>query len=251
MIFDSHIHLNDMELSLLPKTGEGFRYLNCSVSFTDSERSREMSRKTEGVYAAAGIHPLYIEKDSDAEGIAELVSNGGFIAIGEAGLDYRKGSPERSLQIRILEEQIVVAESKDLPVILHCVHASGDILRIIKTHPHVRYIWHGFYEDPEVIKKLMDRDVFFGIGGSITFAERRKLRRSLSMISLDRILLETDAPYLAPVPHRGKPNHPALLPWTAAAFASLRGLTVEEASELTLENAFRFLGIGKGAVPNA
>ena len=233
MIFDSHIHLNDRE---------GFRYLNCSVSFTDSERSREMSRKTEGVYAAAGIHPLYIEKDSDAEGIAELVSNGGFIAIGETGLDYRKGSPERSLQIRILEEQIVVAESKDLPVILHCVHASGDILRIIKTHPHLRYIWHGFYEDPEVIKKLMDRDVFFGIGGSITFAERRKLRRSLSMISLDRILLETDAPYLKV--SSGNIDYRCSVGEILSSLSEAEGLCEEEMEQMLWKNAVSCFGFG-------
>ena len=242
MIFDSHIHLNDMELSLLPKTGEGFRYLNCSVSFTDSERSLEMSRKTEGVYAAAGIHPLYIEKDSDAEGIAELVSNGGFIAIGEAGLDYRKGSPERSLQIRILEEQIAVAESKDLSVILHCVHASGDILRIIKTHPRVRYIWHGFYEDPEVIKKLVDRDVFFGIGGSITFAERKKLRRSLSMISLDRILLETDAPYLKV--SSGNTDYRCSAREILSSLSEAEGLCREEMEQMLWKNSVTCFGFG-------
>lgn len=242
MIIDSHIHLNDMELSLLPKTGEGFRYLNCSVSFTDSERSLEMARKTEGIYAAAGIHPLYIKNDTDAEGIAVLVSEGGFIAIGEAGLDYRKGSPERSLQIRILEEQVALAESMKLPVILHCVRASGDILRIIKTHPHVRYIWHGFYEGPEVIKKLMDRDVFFGIGGSITFAERRKLRRSLSMISLDRILLETDAPYLKV--SSGNTDYRCSVGEIISSLSEAEGLCEEEMEQMLWKNSVTCFGFG-------
>jgi len=252
MYFDTHAHYDDEAfeadrdalLSSLPDRGVGL-IVNPGQNAPSSLSAMALAEKYPHVYAAVGWHPH--EADSfDGESPARIrawARNDRVVAIGEIGLDYHYDFSPRETQKRVLEAQLSLAEELDMPVIVHDREAHGDILEIVRRHPGVRGVFHCWSGSPDMAAELFKRGWYLSFTGSITFPHARKGLETIAIAPLERIMLETDAPYLSPVPHRGKRNDSTNLPYIAAAVAAVRGLGVEEVAALTWENGRRFFGL--------
>ncbi|MBO4491658.1 MAG: TatD family hydrolase [Lentisphaeria bacterium] len=267
-LFDTHTHYSG-EDGPFPEwyaraAAAGVPYmLICSSGWENTALSKACAAHAPEISFAAGIHPQEAgseaEKLHPAEDYAEFTADPKCAAVGEIGLDYYYENAPESVQRELFDSFLRLALTTGKPAVIHCRDKSDSGPAYEHAYEHLkafsrrggRFVLHAFSGSVPWLERFLELGAFFGVGGMVTFKKADNIRELVLRMPPDRILLETDAPYLAPVPHRGKPNHPALLPCTAAAFASLRGLTVEEAAELTLENAFRFLGIGKGAAPDA
>ncbi len=196
-MFDTHIHLGSMSIMTVGKlvSSREKRFLTCGYDRESSLSSVKISKESENVYCAAGLHPGYIADESFTDELEKLVSvSGKIIAVGEAGLDA--GYPEPQLQRDVFEKQIIIAERTGLPLIVHNVRATDEILSMIGKHPDVRYIMHGYTGSSETADKLLSYDVYFGIGRTVTYRNPRRLLEALRVIPAERILLETDDPYM-------------------------------------------------------
>lgn len=199
------------------------------------------------IFCAMGLHPTEVDA-SWATSLADIEYRLAsrperYVAVGEVGVDLYWSDEFRFEQLNVFDRQLTLAEKFDKPVIIHCREALSDTLGVLKQHPGVRAVFHSFggtVEDVEAIRRLGDH--YFGINGIVTFKNSR-LGDVLPVIGPDRILLETDAPYLAPVPKRGRRNESAYLPLTAAHVAARLGLTTAEVDEITTRNARRFFGL--------
>lgn len=190
---------------------------------------------------AIGLHPTDLGDDWKTT-VAEMeqqVSKGGFVAIGEVGVDLYWDKTRLQDQLEAFAVQLRIADRFGLPVIIHCREALDETLSVIReVKPQVRLVFHSFTGSPEDVRKIREVcDPMFGINGVVTFKNAQPLRDALSEITLDRILLETDSPYLAPVPHRGKKNESSYLPLICAQVAEVLGITAEDVDRKTSENA--------------
>ena len=254
MIFDTHAHYYDGAfdadrealLSALPERGVAL--VVCPGC--DLESSRACLDLAEGygyIYAAVGFHPENLEGVSlgDLDRLRPLAAHPKVKAIGEIGLDYYwvKTPEDRAFSRDCFDAQLSLAEELDLPVIVHDRDAHRDCLDIVKAHPNARGVFHCCALSAEDAKVVLDRGWMLSFTGNITFPNAKRAPEVVRCAPMDRILLETDAPYMAPVPHRGERCDSTLIPITAAAIARLKGLTVEEVLSITLENGKRLFGI--------
>lgn len=201
-----------------------------------------------GVYAAAGIHP------SDCEGldleealsqIKELFSHPEYklVALGEIGLDYYWEPYSKEMQHRFFHAQMDLAASLDVPVLIHDREAHGDTLEVVKAHPKTRGVLHSYSGSFETAKELIRLGYYISFSGTVSFKNAARVAAVAASLPHDRVLIETDAPYLAPHPHRGKLNHSGLLCHTAEAIGNLWGMAGDEVARITEENACRFFGL--------
>ena len=254
MIFDTHAHYyddafdadRDALLSALP--GKGVALVVCPGCDLESSRQcMDLAENYDYIYAAVGFHPENLEGAvlTDLDAIRDLAGHPKVKAIGEVGLDYYwvKSPEDRAFSRDFFDAQLSLAEELDLPVIVHDRDAHKDCLDIVKAHPNARGVFHCCALSAEDAKVALDRGWMLSFTGNITFANARRAPEVIRCAPMDRIMLETDAPYMAPVPHRGERCDSTLIPLTAATVAQLRGLTVEEVLALTLENGKRFFGI--------
>lgn len=254
MIFESHAHYDDeifdedREELLTSLAGHGIgTVINIGASLAGSEMTVKLSEQYSFIYGAVGVHPGEVGELTQ-EGLARLRSLCGHekvVAVGEIGLDYHYPEPAVSVQKEWFERQLELAEEVKLPVIIHSREAAKDTLDIMRAHRagEIGGVVHCFSYAKETAREYLDMDFYFGIGGVITFKNAKKLKEAVQYIPMDRILLETDSPYLAPEPHRGERNSSLNLPCVAEAIAELKGISYEEVVESTERNARRLFNL--------
>ena len=250
MYFDSHAHLDDPRFDadrdeIFAALAEQGPVMNVGCDLASSERSVALAQKYSFVYASVGSHP----DDADhvdgklLDAYRRLCAEKKVRAIGEIGLDYHYEDVPRAQQIIAFAQQLELAEALKLPVIVHEREAHGDAMDIVMRHPDVRGVFHCFSGSKEMALWLVDRGWYIGFTGVLTFKNARRAVEAAQALPLDRILIETDCPYMAPEPYRGRRNDSRFVPLVAAKLAELRGLTQQEAGEITAENAKRLYGI--------
>lgn len=261
LIFDTHAHYDDEAfdadrealLASMPEHGVGL-ILDPGCDLESSRRAVELARTYPRVYAAVGWHPEncapYTEDSLDA--LRAWAREPKVVAIGEIGLDYYwEQNPPRELQQRVLRDQLALAQELDLPVIVHEREAHGDAMDILRAHPRATGVFHCFSGSPEMALWLVERGWYIGFTGVVTFKNARRAVEAVQALPLDRILIETDCPYMAPEPYRGRRNDSRYVPLVAAKIAALRGMTPEEAGVLTAANARRLFRIPDGEEASA
>lgn len=257
MIFDSHAHYNDEKFSSLEITrdellnklfSEGVgAIVNASVNPSDSEKSLELAEKFDAIYACVGIHPGDVDKSGDIDSaiaeIRRLASHKKAVAIGEIGLDYYWEPYDKQKQKLFFTRQLDLARELSMPVVIHDRDAHGDVEEIIRSYPDLKIVLHSYSGSAEWAKTLVNDGRYISFSGVITFKNARKAVEALTAVPLDRILIETDAPYLAPTPLRGSINNSGNLIYTAKKIAEIKGVTTDKVLEQTYINACRFYNI--------
>lgn len=254
MIFESHAHYDDEAfdddrdalLSSLPENGID-TVINVGASLHSCRTTIGLMEKYPFIYGAIGVHPSETQ-ELDEESFVWLKECCGIekvVAVGEIGLDYHYDDPEVSVQKKWFERQLELAREVKLPVIIHSREAAKDTLDIMKNlrAQEMGGVIHCYSYTKEIAREYLDMGYYFGIGGVITFANAKKLKEAVEYIPLDRILLETDSPYLAPEPNRGKRNSSLNIPYIVEAIAALKGISNEEVIAVTHANAEKLFRI--------
>ena len=249
-IFDTHAHYDadqfasDREavLTALPAAGVGL-VVDPGCDVASSREAVALAERFDHVYAAVGIHPEDCDgcTDADFDVIRELCRREKVVAVGEIGLDYYwKENPPRDFQEQVFRRQIELALELDLPVIIHDREAHGDSLRIVLDYPGLRGVFHCFSGSHEMAQGLLKRGWYLGFDGPITYKNAKRAPEVAAITPMDRIVIETDAPYMAPVPFRGKRNDSRLLPYVVEKLAEWKGVTPEEMTDITKNNGLRW-----------
>ena len=252
MLFDTHAHLNDpafdpdREELMAGLRDKGIGYvMNAGCSLSSSKDIIQMAENYPWLYASVGSHPDSadeVNEDVIAE-YRQLCRHEKVKAIGEIGLDYYYEDIPREIQKNAFRMQMALAQEVDLPVIIHEREAHDDGMRIVKEFPKVKGVFHCYSGSAEMARQLVNMGWYIGFTGVLTFKNARKAVETAASIPLDRIVLETDCPFMAPEPFRGKRNDPGYLPKMAEKLAEIRGISVEEAIAVTTENAKRLYRI--------
>ncbi|MGN1001495.1 MAG: TatD family hydrolase [Oscillospiraceae bacterium] len=252
MFFDTHAHYDDERfdadrdelLAGLPEAGVEL-VLNPGCDEPTSRAAVALAEKFDHVYAAVGWHPHEADSynDESAALIRRWAAHPKVKAIGEIGLDYFYDFSPREKQREVFAAQLALAKELALPVIIHDRDAHGECMEIIGDCPGVRGVFHCYSGSAEMARRLLDMGWYLSFTGAITFKNARKALEAIAVCPLDRIMIETDSPYLAPVPHRGERNDSRMLPYMAQVIADVKGISPEEAARITLENGRRFFGI--------
>lgn len=275
MIFDSHAHYEDKrfapdrdELLCAMRENNIGRIVNVGSTLDTSKQSVELAGQYEDIYAAVGIHPSEVAFPIDGEEskklsvedsikmmptvineLKNLSSYGKCVSIGEIGLDYYwdKDKENHELQKKWFTSQLELAAEVNKPVIVHSREASKDtfdILKEAKKAYNTSAVVHCYSGSPEMAKEYVKLGYYIGVGGVVTFKNGRKLRETVEEIPLESILVETDCPYMAPEPYRGKRNDSTKLSYIVERIAALKGISTEKVEEITWQNACSFYGIG-------
>jgi len=252
MLFDTHAHLNDPAfdedrdelLETFQDAGVGL-VLNAGCSLESSHDCIALAEKYPWIYASVGTHPDTADEVNEQvlESYRQMCKHPKVKAIGEIGLDYYYETIHRETQMRAFRMQMKLAEELDMPVIIHERDAHNDGMTIVKEFPKVKGVFHCYSGSAEMARQLVNLGWYIGFTGVLTFKNARKAVETAASIPLERIVLETDCPFMAPVPYRGKRNHPGLLPYMAQRLAEIRGMDVEEIIRITTENAKRLYRI--------
>ena len=250
MYFDTHAHYDSSKFAEDRDEVIRAAYESGVSLIVDPGDTLERSKNTVAlaeqynfIYAAVGVHPEEFETwtDDTVDRLRELAGNPKVVAIGEIGLDYYWDKSHTELQKQMFRTQIELALELNLPIIVHDREAHGDCFSIVCDYPALRGVFHCYSGSAEMAKELLKRGWYLGFDGPITYKNNVKAMEVLAVTPLDRIVLETDSPYLSPVPNRGKRNDSRNLPYIAAVVAREKGISVEEAAAITFEN-FGFKG---------
>lgn len=255
LIFDAHAHYDDEKfdddrfelMDSLPQKGV-YAVVNNGVDIETSLKAIEYAEKFPFFYAAVGIHPesvvdMDIENlDSNIESISEMLLHKKVVAVGETGIDYHWEIPKDKQHI-VFKRQLELASDFKMPIIIHDREAHGDIMEYLRRYRPFGLL-HCYSGSAEMLKEVLRLgDMRISLGGSVTFKNARVPVEVAAQVPMDRLLLETDAPYLSPVPYRGKRCDSSLIIHTAAKIAEIRGMSVEDVLKFTKENACKFYGI--------
>ncbi len=253
MLFDTHAHYDDERfdadrdalLASMPEKNVGL-IVNPGCDLPSSRMAVDMAGKYDFVYAAVGIHPEncadFVPEQIDA--LRQLAKNPRVVAIGEIGLDYYWAeNPPKELQQEVLRRQLQLAEELNLPVIIHDRDAHADTLAMVREFPGVRGVFHCFAGSVEMARELLQMGWMLSFNGAATFKNARKAPEVIAAVPLEKLMIETDAPYLTPVPHRGERNDSSYVRFVAEKIAEIKGLTPEEVEQATWENGRRFFGV--------
>ena len=253
MLFDTHAHYDaeqfdaDREEVLASLPGRGVSLVvNPGCDLPSSRAAVALAEQHPFLYAAVGYHPENCAPytDKDLEELRALAAHPKVVAIGEIGLDYYwEENPPRDFQQMVFRRQMGLAEELNLPVIVHDREAHGDSLAIVKEFPTVRGVFHCYSGSAEMARQLVDLGWMISFTGVLTYKNARKAVEAAQAVPMDRIMIETDSPYMAPVPHRGERNDSGYVVHVCEKLAELKGLSAEEAARITLENGRRFFGI--------
>lgn len=261
MLVDSHCHLNFIDLTdfnndlsevLAKASAEGVgHFLSVCVELSDYPKLEQLAATYPNISISVGVHPNHAkDQPLTAELLCQLAANPACIALGETGLDYYRTleDDEQEIQRSRFREHIKASHRTGKPLIIHTRNAAEDTLRLMKEEnaAEIGGVMHCFSESLDIAYRAIDLNFYISFSGILTFKNADSLREVAQKIPLDRMLIETDSPYLAPVPHRGKQNHPALVKYVAEALAELRGLSVQEVAQITTDNFNRCF---KCAVP--
>ena len=249
MIFDTHAHYDDeafdedrgILLSSMKSSGIG-NIVNIGADMKSSQVSIELASEYDFIYAAVGVHPSEVEEltDEHMDELEKWAALDKVVAIGEIGLDYHYPDTDKVLQKKWFVKQLEVAAKVKLPVVIHSRDAAKDTLDIMKEleADEIGGVVHCYSYGVEMAREYLDMGYYFGIGGVVTFTNSKKLKEVVSYLPLDKIVLETDCPYLSPVPNRGKRNSSLNLPYVVSAIADIKQISEEEVIEATTKNAF-------------
>ena len=252
MLFDTHAHLNDpafdpdREELMAGLAGKGIGLvMNAGCSLESSRDIIQMAEKYPWLYASVGSHPDSADEVNEEviEEYRKLCSHEKVKAIGEIGLDYYYEDIPREIQKQAFRMQMALANELDMPVIIHEREAHDDGMRIVKEFPKVKGVFHCYSGSAEMARQLVNMGWYIGFTGVLTFKNARKAVETAASIPLERIVLETDCPFMAPEPYRGKRNDPGYLPKMAEKLAEIRDISVDEAIAVTTENAKRLYRI--------
>lgn len=252
MYFDTHAHYDDEAFNedreeLLGSMSEGNVSLivNPGIDLESSKKAISFAEKYAFMYAAVGYHPEDIAKYNDADyaEICSLAEHPKCVAIGEIGLDYYWDDTHKEEQKVIFRKQIELALKLNKPVIIHDREAHGDSMEIVLEYPELKGVFHCYSGSAEMAKELLKRGWYLGFDGPVTYKNARKTVEVLEICPLDRILIETDSPYMSPVPKRGKRNDSRNLCHIAQKIAEIKGESPENIAKVTLENGKRLFGI--------
>jgi TatD DNase family protein len=261
MFVDSHCHLDRLD----PRTHDGDidaaleaarardvrQFLAIAVTLEEVPGIAAIAREHDDVVISAGVHPLHeVPEEPSVEAIKECAERFEAVAIGETGLDYHYDGVSRAVQHERFRRHLIAAGELELPVIIHTRAAREDTLALIREHvdPAVGGVLHCFTEDLDMAREAVAHGFLISLSGIVTFRNATSVRELARKVPLDRLLIETDSPYLAPVPHRGKPNEPAWVVEVAECIAEERGISVEEVAMQTTANFYRLF---KAAAPEA
>jgi len=250
-LIDTHAHLDssdyDHDRAAVIARAHAARIgvITVGVDVPSSEVAVRLATRHRSIWAGVGIHPHEAKSFSTAvaERLRALAAAGKVVAIGEIGLDYYRDLSPRATQRRVFSEQIELANELELPVIVHNRESSTDMLGILRKHRPRRGVIHSFLGDLALAQKFMELDLYLGIGGPLTFPKNEVLREAVKGMPLDRILVETDCPYLTPVPHRGKRNEPVYVEYVVEALARIKEIPREQVAAATTANAYRLFGL--------
>lgn len=253
MLFDTHAHYDDdafapdreAVLASMRPAGVG-RIVNPGCDVETSRKAVALAERYDFLYAAVGIHPENCAGAADPEftAIRELARHPKVVAIGEIGLDYYwEGNPPRDFQQAVFRRQLEMARELSLPVIVHDREAHGDSLALVRAFPGIRGVFHCFSGSPEMAQELLKLGWYLGFDGPVTYKNARRAPEVAAVTPLDRILIETDSPYMAPVPNRGRRNDSRNVRFVAAKLAEWKGVAPEELERITADNAGHFFGI--------
>jgi len=253
MLVDSHCHIPlmdaDMDAVLDAARANDVAYMLCvAIDLETWPGLVELTRCHDHLFASVGVHPnTQTDDEPDADRLAGLAAEDNVIAIGETGIDYYRSEGDLEWQRDRFRTHIHAARTARLPLIIHSRDSGGDTTRILKEEgaADVGGVMHCFVDDWETAKQAMDLNFYISFSGIVTFRNAREVQAVARQVPLDRLLVETDAPYLAPVPHRGKPNQPAFVKHTAEFLAELRGETYEQVAEETTRNFFNLFSKAK------
>ncbi len=253
MYFDTHAHYDDdafdadrdAVLAALPSAGIGL-VVNPGCDVASSRAAAELASRWAHVYAAAGLHPENCGGcgEADFAAIRALCAQEKVVAVGEIGLDYYwEENPPRDFQREVFRRQLIMALELDLPVIVHDRDAHADCLAAVSEFPGLRGVFHCYSGSPEMAETLLRKGWYLGFDGPVTYKNAKKAPEVIALCPMERILLETDSPYLSPVPHRGQRNDSRNLPWIAARIAEVKGVGPEVIANAAAENGRRLFRI--------
>ena len=257
-LFDTHAHCDDKRYEAEYEGGTDklirdclengvSNIINIGTCLENSKVSIALAHKYDGVYASCGIHPSDVLSYDDVDKVMceleELLKDEKAVAIGEIGLDYHYEDIPKEPQMVYFEKQMALAEKLSIPVIIHDREAHGDCLDMVKKFPSVKGVFHSFSGSPEMALELVKLGWYISFSGTVTFKNARVPKEACKVVPEDRLLIETDAPYLCPTPHRGELNMPSYVFFTCEEIARQRETTTEHIAEITKENAKRLFNI--------
>lgn len=250
-IFDTHAHYDDSRFDedrdelLSSIQSKGISHIvNCGCDLKSSLTTVALSEKYDFIYAAVGVHAHEAEEatESDIEEIEKLYEKEKVVAVGEIGLDYHYDFSPRDRQLEIFERQLILANTLNLPVIVHDREAHEDTMNLLKKYKP-KGVVHCFSGSAEMAKEIVKLGMYIGIGGAVTFKNAKKPVEVVEYLPLDRLLLETDAPYMTPVPFRGQRCDSSYIAYTAEKIAEIKGIDVQELINICNENAKKMFNI--------
>ena len=251
MYIDTHAHLTDgafdhdrQELIKGLAAGGIGKIIEISCDPKDFPVSAALAEKNPGIYLAFGIHPEFAESctESDMAALEKYLRHPKCVALGEIGLDYHYEGYDKALQAEVFERQLILAQKLDMPVIIHSRDACEDTMALLRKY-RPRGVMHCFSYSPEIAREVVRLGMYVGFTGVLTFRNSKKAWASCAEVPMDRLLLETDSPYMAPVPHRGEKSHSGMIKYTAAKMAEIKGVSAEEMTGTCRENGERLFGL--------
>ncbi|NHM33480.1 TatD family hydrolase [Neobacillus terrae] len=256
MLFDTHVHLNDEQykedLEEVIARAQEMGVSEMTVVGFDRptiKKAMELAEKYEFIYACVGWHPVDAidMTEEDLKWIEELTSHPKVVAIGEMGLDYHWDKSPKDIQKEVFRKQIRLAKKVKLPIVIHNREATADIVEILKEEgaEEVGGIMHCFSGSVETAKECVEMNFYISLGGPVTFKNAKKPKEVADEVPLEKLLIETDCPYLAPHPYRGKRNEPGYVRLVAEQIADIKGISLEEVANVTTRNAREIFGINR------
>lgn len=250
--FDTHAHLDDEKFSgdrediiKKIKNEDISLVLNCGSDMHSSENSVRLAAEHDFIYAAVGVHPHDTESmtEEDIKKLTTLADEKKVVAIGEIGLDYHYDNSPRDIQKKWFARQIYLAKELNKPYIVHDREAHGDSLDIIKSIGYTKGVMHCFSGGIELARQMLDLGFYISLAGPVTFKNAKKTKEVAQFVPLEKLLIETDCPYLAPEPHRGERNDSSYVKYVAMEIAALRGMDVSSLGSACMENGKRLFNI--------
>jgi len=252
LLVDSHAHLEDEKYDkdreeVIEECKKDLTFLiNVGSNILTSKQSIELAHNYDFIYASVGIHPHDAQKEFDkVEEIERLALQEKVVAIGEIGLDYYYNDPPKEFQKEVFTKQIRLAKKLNLPIIIHDRDAHGDILDILKKEwtKDLRGVFHSYSGSVEMAFQVIEMNFYISLGGPVTFKNAKKPKEVVKAVPIEKLLIETDSPYLTPEPYRGKRNTPVYVKFVAEKIAELREMSYEEVCRITAENAIKLFDI--------
>lgn len=252
MLIDTHAHLCDEAFDIdRDEVIQGFagqgvaKVVEIACDPAGFDKAKALADRHECIYLSFGIHPEYATEwaDKDISFIREYLKHPKCVAMGEIGLDYYWEPYDREAQIRLFRRQLDMAMELSMPVSMHIRDAYGDAMEVLSDYPNLKGVMHCFSGSAEIAERCVKMGLYVAFGGSLTFKNNKKGPAAAAVVPLDRLLLETDCPYMAPVPHRGKRCEPAMTAITCERLAEIKGVHPAEMQRIAGENAKRLFGV--------